>query len=359
MQINSFPKKIKKSLTNNFKGHEAQPLRGVIVQNTAYFNGDYLFEELKAIADNYKLNLIKSNIDDVWTQDIITITPKGRVICNTQGLKNYVTSWLNLKNDKENIPHEQGGNLFYVKNKKGEQLLLTGVSRRNEFNKAIGKSSKYHAKRIVEIPKADFHLDLFITPIGNNKILLANDTLMLEKMNEMEEKINSLLKSKSLNIDLTNKIENVKKKLEKEIKHFKEEIKNNNFAHPDEVRTVLEEEGFEIINVPSRIYTSDIDELTHKLNYSNALTFKDKNNEVVFITGKSHLNDKIGITDEVKNLIGMDFESIFVEAVTPHIKKENIYFIKGSDDRDNDIDRILWNYGGGLHCMCCEIPTTI
>ena len=354
MNINIFP--TAKNTHINFKGHEAQRLKGLVVQQTKTFNGDYLINELNSIAQQYKLNIIPSPISEVWTQDLFTITPKGSVIAESDEYKKIISTRLGIEQDNLSIEHEQGGNLFYVKNKKGKTLLLTGTDKFDSDNKVLKEKGKYQADKIVQIPKADFHLDLFLTPIGDNKILLADDRLMLGAIAKMINKVraeqlkegNSQKEQEHLNIAYFN--------LTKLYKKFKNEISENAFEPTNKAKTILEKEGFDVISVPSRIYDNFGRELGHKLNYSNAVTFKTENNETVLITGKSHLNDKMGLTEDIQQRIGMNFETIFVDSIKEHIKPENIHFVNGGETFDNDLDTILWNYGGGLHCMCAEIP---
>ena len=352
MKVNIFPKINNTQI--NFKGHEAQPLEALVVQKTEAFNGEHLINELNAIAQQYKLNIIPSPIDEVWTQDLFTVTPKGRVIAESEEYKKIASSYLHLnQEDNEKIPHEQGGNLFYVKNKKGETVIITGIGHleKNKVNK-----NYYQADKVIKIPKADFHVDLFLTPIGDNKILLADDNLMLEQLSKMVKKLeieqkkegNSAREQQDLNIALFD--------VTKLYKKFKGEISKNEFCSTSKIKSILQKEGFEVISVPSRIYDSLGGELGHKLNYSNAVTFKTENNETVLITGKSNLNEKMGLTESIQNRIGMNFESIFIDTVKDLIKPENIHFVEGGEDHHGNLDSILWNYGGGLHCMCAEIP---
>ena len=143
---------------------------------------------------------------------------------------------------------------------------------------------------------------------------------------------------------------------------FDESIQEYKFKGDDEkAAEILRENGFEVIPVPSRVhylggwfFQDDKEKLTHVLNYSNAITFKDRNNETVLIAGKSGLEKKIGLTKDIAEKIGIDFESLFKEAVSPHIKAENIHFIEG--DPKKPISEILEENKGGLHCMCIEIP---
>ena len=94
--------------------------------------------------------------------------------------------------------------------------------------------------------------------------------------------------------------------------------------------------------------------IRRKLNYSNAVTFKNDKNEVVYIVGKSGIDDEIGITEQISEKLGIGFERAFRESISSHIKPENTYFIDGSDE--NPISSMLYRLSGGLHCMCVEVP---
>ena len=94
--------------------------------------------------------------------------------------------------------------------------------------------------------------------------------------------------------------------------------------------------------------------MTHQLNYSNAVTFKNDKNETILIAAKSGLEKQLGLTDTIAKKIGIDFENLFRESISAHIKPENVHFIEG--DKRRPISNILEECKGGLHCMCVEVP---
>ena len=128
----------------------------------------------------------------------------------------------------------------------------------------------------------------------------------------------------------------------------------------DAAADILSKEGFEVIRVPSVVYESFEDannkktRIKHKLNYSNAITYKNDDNEVIYITGKSELGKQLGINEIFNKKIGMNFEKMFTEAIYPYVKPENIYFVNG--DKYRPVSEMLYDYLGGLHCMCAEVP---
>ncbi len=339
--------------TAHFKGHEATRLRAIYVQNSDDTHSDIIFRQLDAIARHHKVEVRKQEEGwATWLQDQTLITPYGRCAVALEELKG-----LEFPVEKDWFAGKitPGGNIFYVTNKNGEQVLLTG----NTTAKRCEMSKKYlQFDKVVSVPQADYHLDLFITPIGDNKILLCDDNLMIEKLREMKSKISECAARDDCEENLKAQMVKAQANLDNLIQKFEESIKNNRCSPLSHVEDVLKQEGFEVIKVPGRLYETIYDGLilVHDLNYANAITYKTPDDEVVLITGKSELDKEIGITAEISDKIGMDFEKIFIDSLQPHIKPENIHFITGSDDGKNHLAYYLKNYKGGLHCMCVEVP---
>ena len=347
----------------NFKGHEAKPLEAIVVQSKCY-GAEKIFEQMEAIANQYKVKVIKAPQNtSPWIQDDMIVTHDKRVTGYNEELEELFKEY-NLTYFK--APHKgrfsigaEGGNLFFVTDRNGKNVLIT--SKMLTDKSIIGFENQYNVDRIIELPKADYHADLFITPIGDNKILVANDNLMLKNIEKMVQQITSFIYFNPNDKD----VESLKQTREK-LKELEEEFRKNKnsfaYNYADElIASDLKKEGFEVIKVPSRIYEcerhNDIPPLSltrRKLNYSNAITFKTENNETVFITGKSELDKELGITEEISKKVGIGFEKAFRDSIKPHIKPEHTYFIEGSEYYT--IGEILYNNAGGLHCMCVEIP---
>ena len=358
MQINPV-----KSVNNiNFKGHEARKLDALIVQGRSK-DSDVLFEQLNNIAMQHKLKVVKAPKNaPLWIQDYVMIGPDKKAwgylskmdefaqLCDIEKLdsSNILNYWLETS---------EGGNIFYATDKDGKNVLI--YSKDEKKKSLLGLEEKFNVDRIIELPKVDYHTDLFLTPIGDNKILVANDNLMIAEMHKMIEKISSYI-SKNPNDNDIDKLNEISEKLNKLILNFKEN--KERFAYngaDEEVVEILKEEGFEVIKVPSRLYKCDErlpnSLIRRKLNYSNAVTFKNDKDEVVYIVGKSGIDDEIGITEQISEKLGIGFERAFRESVSKHIKSENMYFINGSDE--NPISSMLFRLCGGLHCMCVEVPS--
>jgi len=349
----------------NFKGLEAQHLKAIYVQGDEFLGGEALFEQLSAIAQVHKIQVLKTYYKTPWIQDHITFTPDGRVLTEDIEAGREFAKTHRLRFDKiidrktGYLHHADGGNLFFVTDKDGKRVAITAE---NYFHKceARGFEEFYDVDRIIELPRADYHADLFITPIGDNKILVADDTMTLSNMLKMVEKIEKYIKenpddkeNKKYALISTRLLTLTKKYMQAKAKYAA------NGALNDAAR-ILENEGFEVIRVPSVVYKSyqEVNDLNwnlrYDLNYSNALTYKNEDDEVIYITAKSPLDDILGINKEVQEKIGIGFEKMFIESVQPHIKPENIHFILG--DENFPIHAMLSEHKGGLHCMCAEVP---
>jgi len=184
---------------------------------------------------------------------------------------------------------------------------------------------------------------------------------MLSNMLKMIEKIETYINENPSDEDIDTLMQVGKNIYQKMMRFFKS--KNDYLANNslDYSADILKENGFEVIRVPSVVYNSfDKDEngkcrsLEYDLNYSNAITFKTDENEVVYIAGKSKLDKKVGLTEQISNKIGANFEKMFIDSLKGHVKPENIHFVNGSDSLP--ICEILHSYHGGLHCMCAEVP---
>lgn len=352
----------------NFKGHETKRLDTILVHRNKSFGADAILQQLDAIATRHRVSVEPIKYySDIWIQDQIYFTPNRKVISpNYRYATGYADSYglepdeLINNTNPYRTKHVEGGNIFFVKDKDGRQVILTaknadGKCELDGYENCLGPD------KVIALPHADYHADLFITPIGDNKILVANDNLMLEGLDRILEAC-VLFVADNPDDKSAKEIEKLAKKLLEVIESFEESKEKYKFKGCDEkTAQILKDNGFEVIPVPSRVYylggwkeKNSKEKITHLLNYSNSITYKDRSNEPVLIAAKSGLEKKIGLTPEIAKKIGIDFESLFKEAVAPHIKPENVHFIQG--DTKRPISDILEENKGGLHCMCVEVP---
>ena len=86
----------------------------------------------------------------------------------------------------------------------------------------------------------------------------------------------------------------------------------------------------------------------------NANVIKNRDGKLVYITNKSSVDDMLKLTPEISEKIGFSFEDEFIKSISDYVDREHIYFING--EKDFVKDRLLYDFGGGIHCLCTEIP---
>lgn len=335
-----------------------------------------------------------------WAQDIATISPKKKIITNEyyDDFADNLSRKLGLYKDFDReIP--QGGNMYYIKDTDGKDILLAGQDAQKSINKLEGAKSVLGVDKIEYIPQMDYHIDLFVRPLDNKRILLTDDSLTIKAFNKGIKSIQKLLKKEPKKTELLV----VKENLDKELNKFKKSVLNNVQAPREDVKDILENKGFQVIGVPGRIYQtfpepedieiaeeyiseasnkkskklaflplfpeellsfypcaakeksikSEEQQLTHSLNFMNAIITKNKKGEMVYISNKSDFDKRIGLTPEIIKESGFSFEKEFVNSLKPYIKEENIYFVEG---KNGEIQDSLENLAGGIHCLTTEIP---
>lgn len=408
----------------NFKGYDARPLKGFIMSTNAHGVADVMQKIGKK--EGYKIytavmyNKIfegvsdnKKNITFPWAQDYWTIFKDklqtneynitSESIIDFFGLKEDFTEKITYSNNrkiyKEKIKenrirynraleeqneekigkyyweaqlldnemrhtpfHIAGGNIFIVKGDNNDEIII-GKKALDIYDIDEIKGM-YRAEKVTVLPEMDFHIDLFIRPLDNKRILLADDNMTLEVLK------NNLQKMKDYTLKLpyraTKKqyeLNNIIVNYQKAIDNFTKQKAQNKFAQADEIESILKENGYEVIRVPGRIYKtnnyldSNAQLLSHDCNYMNANVFLNKNGELVYITNSSNFDSELGITPELAKEIGCSFEEEFIKSISPYVKKEHIYFIK---DEDNFLETtLLKQYNGGIHCACAEVPKDI
>ena len=86
----------------------------------------------------------------------------------------------------------------------------------------------------------------------------------------------------------------------------------------------------------------------------NANVLKNKRGNIVYITNKSDIDSILGLTPEIIKETGCSFENAFIKSISRYVGKNHTYFIEGKDDYT--IQDLLYNYQGGIHCICSEVP---
>lgn len=373
----------------SFNGYNARPLRGFLMRSNAYGIADEMYKIGQK--EGFKVFMPRGNtiiekpceknkeIKNLWTQDYWTIVKDKLLALNPNELTCIIQCYFNLKDNiiqtekrvnKENkecksnlffnsfilnsinsyvdrmknlyASHIAGGNIFIMQN---SESVIVGNSELQKYSKEEIQKM-YDAEDVIVLPQMDYHLDLFIRPLDKKRVLLADDNMMIKSL---EKSLNKIPKD-----------DNAYTLLKNYIHSFQLSIEENSNSQADEIEEILQNNGFEVIRVPARIYNiennneDDLCLLNHDLNYINANVLLNKNDELVYITNKSNLDSLPDLSFHIKEMVVSDFEESFIDAVSAYIKPEHIYFVNGDDGFISKT--LLPNYQGGIHCTCSEVP---
>lgn len=254
--------------------------------------------------------------------------------------------------------HPKGGNYFLTKNSNGEDELLIG---RNELKKFSFEQLKemFMTDKVHIIPQCDYHLDLFIRPLKDKKVLIADDEMTAELLQKGFAKLHNFVAR--LPKSEMEQYRDAYVKTGCMAQAFKKIIDINPYAKPKEAEDALLKAGYEPIRVPGRLFelfSSKGDNgkpeyiLKNHQNFINANVHINDKDEIVYITNKSNIGKTLGMSEKLQDLTGLNFEKIFADSIKPYVDK--IYFVSGKDDAI--ANKLLPEYYGGIHCMTMEVP---
>ena len=401
--------------TNNFKGCDARRLQGFIMGQ----NPHGIASEMMSIGkkENFKLFFLtkdtahfttktdfqrSSDIDRrLWVQDYLTIANGKLFSLNFDKQADFIRQFFGLKKDLTQIAmrtspdyqkamselykiypmyreepesfskiymnlytiqhdtHIPGGNMYMVKLSDDKEGLIVGKDELKKFTRDEIQTM-YGASKLTVLPQMDYHTDLFIRPLDNKQILLADDNLTLECMQNMLKKISA--KKNHLPFFKRLKYKSLEHNLKSKIIEFKMEMNKNTLPKADDIEKILKKSGYKVIRVPGRIYECNRDSdgdmiLHHSCNYINAHAMKNDKGELVYITNKSAFDKEIGLTEQISKELDCSFEKEFIKSVSPYVNPNHIYFIEGEDGFV--ANEMLPTYLGGIHCAASEIPENI
>ena len=265
-----------------------------------------------------------------------------------------------IYNDLCKKTHIKGGNYFITKDKDGNDELLIGSNELKKF-KTDELKEMFQTDKIHVIPQADYHIDLFLRPLTNKKVLLADDEMMVQFLKNSFEKIQKTVNN--LPEAEKNKFADALYEMSIIKDRFKNILKMNPYSNTKEVEKALIDAGYEPIKVPGRIFDLEKDYnpagskvyLRPLHNYLNANVHINDKNELIYITNRSTMDAELGLDEEIQKLTGVSLRKAFCDAIKPHVNK--IYFVGG---RNNSVQNtLLREYLGGIHCVAAEIPSNL
>lgn len=311
----------------SFKGYDAAPLKRI------YLEQEYckpFLKELETIGrqEGIDIAVIYDNLK--WVQDDKTIVElKGKPSLIASG--NVSDNLLRTMKKEYRIPggrnrlYLTGGNTFIGKFSDGEKWLIAGkkneVSEKDELAKAYGvKPENIHF-----LPQQNYHLDMYIRPVGYPFVLVNNPKLVMENINKLEGDEEEIEELRSLAEDYYN---------------FKKQM---HYCSYTTTARRLEALGFIPIPVAG--------DYGRRFNFMNAIVNKHKDGTISYITNSSKCPSKV--YSSLEKMFADDLRKKL-----PYLK--DVYFVSGGKDTilddSNHMMRTLEYGGGGLHCMSMEEP---
>ena len=173
----------------NFKGYDVAPLKALHIDS---WTSDAIRSELEEIGKNENIEIRDAFDYYKWAQDMKMIIKKNGkpfVVANNRVDENYLDQ-IKRKygiDSKVNDLIATGGNTFIGKYPIGVKWMLIGVDELD--TKSLDYlSQEYGIKQenIFSIPQQNYHLDMFIRPIGYPYVLVDSPALTRQKFSKMD-----------------------------------------------------------------------------------------------------------------------------------------------------------------------------
>ena len=415
---------IKYNNTQNFTGYDARKLRGLFISDKR------CAEQIKKFANVLEIDIYTPSIASksirkdcaevtnsnqfIWAQDYVTVMDTRAILFDStrehikrvlRASADGLSKVLKLPTIKSE-PHLRGGN-FFICEVNGIKKLIVGDNRANIYPQDLFKKI-FGVDEICPIPRLDWHIDLFIRPLDNGNVLVADYNATQKGLNDGLETLRKHAKRTDITPEQKAKLYEIIDKLETEIEKWK--ITEQFAKYKPQERTTqivetLSNNGFNPIPIPGTHYyldgiknpnleqerlenfeknmtnlrelaqghTQDIQnkveqyiklktfevsqnqnvgielENIYENNFINAIVTKNQKGELVYLTNASIFDKKLGITPEIEALTGFSTKKMFIDSVSQYIKPENIHFI------DEKLTEQLFKFMGGIHCSAAEI----
>ncbi|MBQ8848630.1 MAG: hypothetical protein IJ003_06780 [Candidatus Gastranaerophilales bacterium] len=319
-----------------FKGYDAAPLRRIFVDS---HYSEPFYEELKTVGKQESFDIECTCDCRKWIQDDKVIVERNlnpHLVADWQTSNAFISelkyTW-GITGSRE-YGLLTGGNTFIGKLPNGEKWLLMGKNERRicDDPDKISKTYGVKVENLNYLPQQDFHLDMFLRPIGYPYILVNDPKLAKENLEKycQEHPENKSIMDEFLKWN---------------------ERRKRHYADCEETIAKLEEIGFIPIRIAG-VYTEGI-------NFMNAIVNKHKDGKISYITNSTKGN-YVTTYNDIEKIFENDLKN-----KVPNIDK--VHFIAGRssvDYMDPDIYYTDGNYmmsniknnSGGLHCMTLEEP---
>ena len=336
----------------------AMPLKGVFMTSGLHGIADEISSitpktGLKVYSLDKNKNIISSNFlaegnpKITWAQDLFSFT-KNKLLVDTDmssetgellDIASKLCEYFDLKYEPHSY-HLQGGNYILNETNNSMDLFVGKYDTRDPlFYKTV---KRFDANNLYEIPQAASHIDAFMF-IDGKRVFVCDDEMMLDKLAKTIFKLNHNGYKKLSNDLLT---------MYQAFKYYSE---SSPYAPTSEVIKAIEKTGYEPVRIPGRLYsfTTLGNQVQHvyRSNFANAILHKNSYGDTVLLTNESANDFVLGLDEAKENEINFSFKKLFLDSISPYIKRENVHFIKG---KDNEIIKRLSCFGG-LNCSTSGI----
>lgn len=414
----------------SFTGYDARKLQGLFVTDKQCadslrkvfnaFDVDIYTPSVASKSVRKEISGLISGNKFLWAQDYISVLKEKAILfdftrdflkrslrASADGLSK-VLHLLPVKSE----PHLRGGN-FFICNCGDKRKLIVGDNRLiypDDLFKQI-----YDVDEVCPIPRADYHLDLFLRPLDSGNVLVADNNMTMQGLKQGLLKLKNYLANGNLTDAEKTQIKSVIEQLELNINMFeitKEfspkggNVSFDAFGKTGEICNKLQEYGFNPIRVPATFYkfkaVKDADKEQEMMNnFKNNMNHlrelcKNESAKVRFLAEnyiaaqsmKAEMDKTLGVTLEnfyINNFINAivtknkDGELMYVTnaslldkniGITPEIEEKTGFstkkmfidsvksYIKPENIFfiDEKLTDKLFNFMGGIHCTAAEIP---
>ena len=415
---------INQTNTQTFKGYDARPLKGLFVTSRECqrelsrvlrpFDVDVFTPQIESKSVRKEFASLESQSRLLWTQDYFTFLKDKAVLFDfsrehlkrvLRGCADGVKKQLRLEPIAQPV-HIRGGNYFICDVNGTRKLLIA----RDRLYMPVDMLKTFHdSDEVCPIPKLDYHIDLFLRPLDNGNVLIADNQATVQSLNRLAQKYQKYIEQNNLTPEAAKPFEDIITQINFALEKFEITTKFDKYEPAyttEQIAEQLTQHGFNPIRVPANYYYLDkikteakteehlanfktnmqrLKEFSLTLskddqrkingwivgqelyvkqdpklglelqsfydqNFVNAITFKDKNGKIVYITNAPLFDRMLGITPEIEEKTGLSMRNEFIESVSPYIGRENIHFIS------DKLTEKLFKYMGGIHCTAAEIP---
>ena len=214
----------------------------------------------------------------------------------------------------------------------------------------------YSVDKVTVLPQMDYHLDLFIRPLDKKRILLADDKKSLAILEKAILNFQEYLKNKTENIQYA--FQDWYNDLVYFYNNFKKNIEMNTNPTTDDIEKILQNSGYQVIRVPGRTYDTTLEPESKEITLRHYCNYINANTFINENGELVYITNKSNLDDD----LGLHLEEVTNISFENEFIKSISPYIKEEhiyfiEGEDSYLpEEMLWLLKGGIHCACSEIP---